>query len=71
MIAVFPLSPKLFRPSDICVLAILGAAAKQDHERIPVPSAIDAIAWPHMNPKLADAFANGLNVAQIPSLNLP
>ena len=58
------------RPLDVRFLAALVSSAKQNHNRLAVPSAVDAIAWAYMDSKLDDAFANGFDVAQIPGLHL-
>jgi len=58
-----PFLRQSFRPSDIARLAGLVAAAQQDDDRGAALLKVDPITGAVMNPQLADAFADGGDVA--------
>jgi hypothetical protein len=56
----FPVSPEFFSAFNVFILAAFVAAAKQNDQGLPVPSAIDSVSGAHIDPELDDSFADGL-----------
>src|ERR1700722_14267389 len=63
--AIFPLLRQSFGPSDILVLCLFVAAAKQDDESLATPGKIDTISRTVIDPHFADAFADRRSIARV------
>jgi len=64
-LASLVIAPTLQRCLDIIALSSLGAATQQDHQHLAVPTEINPVARPAVNPEFGGPFADRFDVGGV------
>ena len=54
---------------NVCLLPLLGSAAKQNYEPFPIPAKVDSISGTEIQPQLGNTRPNSLRYGEIATLH--
>src|SRR6202011_1846108 len=66
LLSLLVFGPELVRRFDIHLLALLTAAAEQDHELLAVFSEIHPVSWPEVQPNLVYSGSHTFGLREVP-----
>ena len=62
-------SPVLLGAFDVAILRALVSATEEDHDSIPLPAEVDAVAGARVDPQLEHTFAHATCISEVSQAN--